>query len=318
MAASPGQDDPIIQLSQLTRYFGATAAVDTLSFTVRRGEVFGLLGHNGAGKTTTIRLLCGVLVPSSGAATVFGLSPLTEGQQIRERCGVLTETPSLEERLSARQNLTYFADLYAVPVNKVKARITELLENFDLAKVADAKVGSFSKGMKQRLALARAFLHMPEVLMLDEPTAGLDPVAARQVTDMIRTQSHESGHTVILCTHNLVEAQQVCNRVAVLERGRLLALGTPTELASALGSRLELELSADTLERALTFLKDNGLTFTVEPPDSVLITGLERERIPDFIVRLIETGVRIYRVSPQGASLEDVYFALHEAKKVTA
>lgn len=200
----------MLEALALVKHYGPVRAVDGISFSVKPGEVFGLLGHNGAGKTTTIRLLNGVLRPTSGGAQVFGLSPVKDGLAVRRRAGVLTETPSLEERLTARQNLRYYADLYGVEATQVAARIESLLQTFELNEVGDAKVGSFSKGMKQRLALARALLHEPELLYLDEPTAGLDPVAAKRVVTMIRDLSRKEGRTVVICTHNLSEAQQVC------------------------------------------------------------------------------------------------------------
>ena len=172
---------PVIQISSLTRRFGETNAVDQLTLDVRAGEIFGFLGHNGAGKTTTVRLFNGVLEASCGEARVLGLDPHTHGPALRARTGVLTETPSLDERLTARDNLSIYADLYNIPKEKVPGRVDFLLAEFELADRGDEKVGAYSKGMKQRLALARALLHQPELLFLDEPTSGLDPVAARHV-----------------------------------------------------------------------------------------------------------------------------------------
>jgi ABC-2 type transport system ATP-binding protein len=169
----------------------------------------------------------GVLSPSGGSVRVLGLSPETDGPAVRRRTGVLTETPSLYEQLSARDNLAIFADLYDVPPDQVARRVDAALEMFELSDRAREKVGGYSKGMKQRLALARALLHQPDILFLDEPTAGLDPVAARAVHELIVRLSREEGRTVFLCTHNLTEAQRLCQRVAVMEHGRLAAVGTP-------------------------------------------------------------------------------------------
>src|SRR5512133_599418 len=219
---------PVIQISSLSRRFGEKNAVDRLTLEVQAGEIFGFLGHNGAGKTTTVRLLNGVLEPTSGEACVLGLDPQKEGPTLRARTGVLTETPSLDGRLTARDNLSIYADLYSIPQEKVAMRVNAILAEFELADRADEKVGGYSKGMKQRLALARALLHQPEVLFLDEPTDGLDPVATRHVHMLVTRLSRDMKRTVFLCTHNLVEAQLLCDRVAVLEHGRLLAIGTPT------------------------------------------------------------------------------------------
>src|ERR1043165_4698461 len=218
---------PVIQISSLMRCFGEKTAVNQLSFDVQAGEIFGFLGHNGAGKTTTVRLLNGVLEPTSGEAYVLGLNPQTQGPALRARTGVLTETPSLDERLTARDNLSIYADLYNIPRSKVAGRVNSLLEEFELTDRADEKVAGYSKGMKQRLALARALLHQPEVLFLDEPTSGLDPVATRHVHTLVENLARREGCTVFLCTHNLMEAQKLCDRVAVMEQGRLVALGTP-------------------------------------------------------------------------------------------
>ncbi len=308
----PGE--PVIQTQGLVRRFGDVTAVDGLTLEIARGEVFGFLGHNGAGKTTTVRLLNGVLLPTEGTLRVLGCDPVTEGPELRRHTGVLTESPSLDERLTARENLSIYATLYDVPEDRVASRVEELLKGFDLAERADDKAGGYSKGMKQRLALARALIHKPEMLFLDEPTAGLDPVAARQVHDLIVRLSGE-GHTVFLCTHNLIEAQKLCDRVAVLEHGRLLALGTPAELSARYSHRqqLEVEVSPETMPAALETLRGvRGATdVTAENHSVVSFSGVGHDSVPDVIALLAAAGVRIYRVTPQEPSLEDVYFALH-------
>ena len=182
----------------LTRHFGELVAVDHLTLEVQAGEVFGFLGHNGAGKTTTVRLLNGVLAPTSGTARVLGLAPMEQGPALRRRTGVLTETPSLDERLTGRENLEIYAALYGVPRREIAARVKELMDIFQLEDRADEKAGDYSKGMKQRLALARALIHRPELLFLDEPTSGLDPVATRLVHDMVTHLSHDEERTVFL------------------------------------------------------------------------------------------------------------------------
>jgi ABC-2 type transport system ATP-binding protein len=306
--------DPVIVTDGLVRRFGEVVAVAGLSLEIQAGEIFGFLGHNGAGKTTTVRLLNGVLPPDSGSARVLGLDPVVDGPSLRRRTGVLTETPSLDERLTGRDNLAIYAELYGVPQAEVASRVEYLLETFELADRADEKASGYSKGMKQRLALARALLHRPEILFLDEPTAGLDPVAARRVHELITHLSREERHTVLLCTHNLVEAQHLCDRVAVLEHGKLVALGTPHELARQLGrsQRLEIEVAADQLPAAQETLgRVAGLAGTAEG-STLSLTGVEREAIPGLVAALAADGVRIYRVAPQEATLEDVYFALHD------
>ena len=311
--------DPVIVASDLGRRFGETVAVSQLELTVQAGEVFGFLGHNGAGKTTTIRMLNGILTPTTGSARVLGLDPMVDGTQLRSRTGVLTETPSLDERLTGRDNLTIYADLYRVPKDEVQARVDELLTGFDLIDRADDKAGGYSKGMKQRLALARTLLHKPEILFLDEPTSGLDPVAARQVHEMILQTTRQQGHTVFLCTHNLVEAQRLCDRVGVMEHGKLVALGSPRDLARQLVTNLtvDFEVDAGSVPGALQALTAGGVTASAgQQAGTILVSGAAREQIPDQVSLLVNAGIRIYGVTPQEPTLEDVYFALHGEEPV--
>lgn len=307
---------PVIQISSLTRRFGETNAVDQLTLDVQAGEIFSFLGHNGAGKTTTVRLLNGVIESTSGEAKVLGLDPQTQGPALRARTGVLTETPSLDERLTARDNLSIYADLYNIPFADVTTRVNYLLTEFELADRADEKVGGYSKGMKQRLALARALLHKPEVLFLDEPTSGLDPVAARHVNSLVENLARREGCTVFLCTHNLVEAQKLCDRVAVMEHGRLVALGTPSELTRQYVKRLDVDLEVDPaqMELALPILQELPqlvIGSQKQEKEIITLTLSGREAIPQLLNILVQKGLRVYRLAPQEANLEEVYFALH-------
>jgi len=301
----------------LTRHFGAAVAVDHLTLEVHAGEVFGFLGHNGAGKTTTVRMLNGVLAPTSGTARVLGLAPVEEGPALRRRTGVLTETPSLDERLTGRENLEIYAALYGVPRGEIAARVKELMQLFQLDGRGEEKAGDYSKGMKQRLALARALIHRPELLFLDEPTSGLDPVATRQVHELITHLSHEEERTVFLCTHNLGEAQKLCDRVAVLEHGKLMALGTPAELAARVGrsQRLALEVARSDEEAALRLLAEAPGVSAQRENGSLVAAGVPWAAIPGLVRSLASAGVQIYRVAPQEASLEDAYFALQQEKE---
>jgi ABC-2 type transport system ATP-binding protein len=310
----------IISAENLTRRFGNNIAVDDLNFEVRSGEVFGFLGHNGAGKTTTVRLLNGVLESHGGSMRVLGLDPIADGPALRARTGVLTESASLDNRLTARDNLHIYADLFGVPRGSVTSRAAELLEFFELSEHADARVATYSTGMRQRLALARTLLHNPEMLFLDEPTAGLDPVAAHQVNELIDSLSREQGRTVFLCTHNLVEAQKLCDRVAVMEHGRLVALGTPAELARQYVRRLDvhIETAPEQMETALAILS-NASSLTRGLPrrtnGSLTLTVTGREAIPDLLTLLVNQNIRVYRLAANEPSLEDVYFALHSEKE---
>lgn len=312
--------NPVISIRDLTRKFGDKTAVDNLSLEVCAGEVFGFLGHNGAGKTTTVRLLNGVLEAHSGNMRVLGLDPLADGPALRARSGVLTEAISLDNRLTARDNLLIYADLFGVLREKVPSRVSELLEFFDLSGHANDRVSTYSTGMRQRLALARTLLHDPEVLFLDEPTSGLDPVAAHQVNELIANLSREKGRTIFLCTHNLVEAQKLCDRVAVLEHGRLMALGTPSELARQYVRRLdvEIETAPDQLDIALGILTSASSLTRSQPRQidhHLILTAAGREAIPDLLALLVNQGIRVYRIAALEPSLEDVYFALHGEKE---
>jgi len=310
----------VISINQLTRCFGETIAVDNLSLDVHTGEIFGILGHNGAGKTTTVRLLNGVIEPTSGSMRVFGLNPQVDGPALRARTGVLTETPSMDERLTAWDNLSIYADLYNVPRKDVRPRIEELLTEFDLADRAHERVGGYSKGMKQRLALARALQHKPELIFLDEPTSGLDPVAAHHVNELIERLVRREGCTVFLCTHNLLEAQKLCDRVAVLEHGQLVALGTPAELTRQYLHRLDVEIqvSEQQIPTALKVLKHLPDLIAGEPGQidgSLLVTVNQQESIPKLLASLVQNEIEVYRLNPQEANLEQVYFTLHKEKE---
>jgi ABC-2 type transport system ATP-binding protein len=308
-------NDQIIQTTELTRHFGDHIAVDRLNVQIAQGEVFGFLGPNGAGKTTTVRLLNGVLAASSGAIQVFGLDPARQGSQIRQRTGVLTESPALYEALTARENLLIFGELYDVPASQLPDRASELLELFGLAERADDPAGSYSKGMKQRLSIARALIHDPELLFLDEPTSGLDPAAARQVQALIETLAQEKGRSIFLCTHNLLEAQRLCDRVGVISRGRLIAVGAPSELAGQLwhGEWIDIELGAPPVRAVVD---------AVATADGVLEANLDGEtlgihlegldRTPAVVAAIVGAGGDIYRVTPREHTLEDIYFELQE------
>lgn len=306
----------VILTDQLTRRFGATIAVDQLSLTIERGEVFGFLGHNGAGKTTTIRLINGVLSPTAGAVRVLGLDPVTRGPEVRRNTGVLTETPALDDRLTARATLRFAADLYGVPVTKVAVRVDELLTAFGLADRADERIGAFSRGMRQRLALARTLIHDPELLFLDEPTSGLDPVATHDVHQLIRRLSRDRGRTIFLCTHNLVEAQRLCDRVAVLAQGRLLVEGAPAELARRFGDGRRIHLTVDPAHQErvapvlATWRPEAAVNTGNGEAGALVIQGVGRAETPTLIQVLVAAGIDLYSIVPDEPSLEEVYLGL--------
>jgi ABC-2 type transport system ATP-binding protein len=309
---------PAIEARSLSRVFGSVKAVDNVDLVVEQGQVFALLGPNGAGKTTMVRLLAGVLFPSAGEAHVLGLDPIRQGEEVRRRLGVLTETAALYERLTARDNLLFFGRLYGLEEKSLRSRADHLLEVFGLEGRSNARTGSFSKGMKQRLSLARVLLHEPPVLFLDEPTAGLDPEAARQVVDLLEKLSRESGRTVLLCTHNLAEAQRLCDRVAVMNQGRFMAVGSIAELEGGLwgGSWVEIELWGDGVVPLVETLQNVQGVIEVRqdgPRLSVQVKTLDVT--PDLVQAIVQAGGRLSRVNAREHSLEDIYFRLQAVEK---
>ncbi len=303
----------IIEATKLQRLFGTHKAVDDLTFHVKQGEVFGLLGPNGAGKTTTVRLLNGILPPSSGTARVFGFDPVLQGESIRRRTGVLTETPSLYERLSARENLEFFGTLQEMPETDLQHRADEMLDFFELSSRAKDKVETFSKGMKQRLALARALIHNPPLLFLDEPTSGLDPEAAQQVNNLVANLADQNRQTVVLATHNLTEAQRLCDRVAIMNKGRILALGGLDELARKLWpvTWVDIKLYKPSAKNVSDLLKTHRGVIQISAENEAFSVQVEKDDvIPDVVRFLVEHGESIIKVDPRDYTLEEVYFAL--------
>ncbi|BDI28334.1 ABC transporter [Capsulimonas corticalis] len=232
----------MIEAAGLTKtYDGGVRAVDALTLSVPAGELFGFLGPNGAGKTTTIKMLVGLLTPTSGSARVAGYDLQAQSREAKQRIGYIPDNPFLYEKLTGREFLDFIADLYGMPAGRPRAQeIDRLLEMLDLAGKGDQLIGSFSRGMRQKMAMASALLHEPKALFLDEPTVGLDPSSIRRLKDILRNLCRERGVAVFLSTHTLEVAAEICDRVGVFHRGKLVALGSPAELThdSALG-RLE-------------------------------------------------------------------------------
>jgi len=298
----------MIHAVDLTKRFGETLAVDGLSLDVAEGEVFGFLGPNGAGKTTTVRMLTSLISPTTGSATVAGFSVGRQDTEIRRTVGVLTETPGLYDALSAEYNLRIYAELYEV--KDVRGQTDKYLKMLGLWERRYDAAGTFSKGMKQKLAIARALLHEPRILFLDEPTAGLDPEGAHLVREFI-AELKKVGRTIFLCTHNLDEADHLCDRVGVFKT-RLLVVDTPTKLrASVFGRKIIFHLrSADKAiagkVRSLSFVREvriveNKLVVTLDDPEI---------RNPEIVRILVRAGADIQYVGELRHSLEDVYLQL--------
>ena len=298
----------MIHAENLTKRFGDILAVDRLCLDVSEGEVFGFLGPNGAGKTTTVRMLTSLIGPTQGAATVAGFKVGREDTHIRRSVGLLTETPGMYDNLAAETNLRIFAELYEV--KDVKGQVEKYLRILGLwDRRADA-VGTFSKGMKQKLAIARALLHEPRILFLDEPTAGLDPEASHLVREYI-AELRKEGRTIFLCTHNLDEADRLCDRVGVFKT-RLLVEDTPANLRRSVFGRkvvVHLRAAGEPLAerlRALDFVRD------VKVVDNKLVVALDdpEARNPDVVRALVGAGADVVYVGELRHSLEDVYLQL--------
>ncbi len=292
-------------------------AVRGVSFEIAEGELFGLLGPNGAGKTTTIRMLITLLTPTSGSARVLGYDVVRDVRAIRQRIGyVFGGDRGLYDRLSAFDNLRYFAELYGVEPRRQRARIAELLDLVGLAGREQERVEGYSKGMRQRLHIARGLIHDPPVMFLDEPTIGVDPVGARELRATIANLT-ASGKTVLLTTHYMFEADALCDRIAVVAKGRLVAQGTPRDLKAMVADRTVVEVETFGVgERTLELLRDTpGVdTVSVETREHTQLVRVQSARgvelTPLVLGRL--DGARIGRVDTHEPTLEDAYVALVE------
>ena len=305
-----------IETRSLTKRFGASTAVDHLSFEVEEGEVFGLLGPNGAGKTTTIRMLACIVSPSGGSAKVAGYDIVKESLNVRKSVGILTENPNSYERLSAVENLEFFARAYGITDrSRVSERIKELLDFFQLWDRRNEKVATFSKGMKQKLAIARAIVHDPTILLLDEPTAGLDPEASKLIREMIERIGSLESHTVLLCTHRLEDAERLCNRVMIISKGSSKVVGTPKELRNRMGGHPKLEVTLKEVNREMVDkVRDLVLVEGVEVDARsarLLVTANDIQAVAPYVVKtLVGTGAMVMRVNVFLPSLEEAYLKL--------
>lgn len=297
----------------LTRLFPGGVGLADLSIEVSAGEVLALLGPNGAGKTTTVRLLNGVLRPDHGTARVLGIDPATAGDELRRRTGVLTEHAGLDDRLTARENLRYAAMIRGDTGPAVDARITELLGRFGMTDRADQPVRGASTGQRKRLGLARSLLHDPEVLFLDEPTSGLDPRATRDVVELIGTLATEHGRTIVLATHFLGEAGRLADRMAVLDRGHLIAYGRPGDLADELWDGLDADIDLGGPAPAAVLAAVHGVpgVRAADPsPTGATLRVDDRHVLPQVVAALVGSGAEVYAAVPRPPTLEDIYFAI--------
>lgn len=302
-----------VRTDGLSRSFGSVRAVDDVSLEVPTGTIFGFLGPNGSGKTTTIRLLLGLLEPDRGRASVLGYDTRSQASDIRQRTGALLEHSGLYERLSAIDNLEFYGRVWNLRPDTRLARIEELLTHLGLWERRNEQVGTWSRGMKQKLAVARTMLHRPTLIFLDEPTAGLDPVASAALRQDLSTLAAHEGVTVFLTTHNLPEAETLCDRVGVIRQGRLLTVDSPAGLRSHAGGR-SVEVTGSGFDRRLLDeLRLRPDVAGVESRNGNLFISLQGDvPVAPLVRRIVEAGCDVEEVRKGAASLEEAFLAMME------
>jgi len=307
---------PIIESEGLTKVFGSHTAVDRLNFEVEEGEVFGLLGPNGAGKTTTVRMLACLISPSEGSANVGGHKIGENPLKVRQTVGILTENPSLYERLTAYENMDFFAEAYSLSNPQEKSnRIRELLDFFNLWDRRNDKVATFSRGMKQKLAIARALVHNPPILFLDEPTAGLDPESSKEVRDLMEMLSRREKHTILLCTHHLEDAEKLCNRVMIINRGKSVIVGTPDELRERIAGKPTVQitlkkLNAEIIEAAKKVNQVRQVNADKSASSLTITLDDAQSGTPEVVRKIVEANGLVLGVNILRPSLEEAYLKL--------
>jgi len=303
-----------IQASGLQKTFSSITAVDGLSFEVEEGEVFGLLGSNGAGKTTTIRILACLLSPTGGTAKVCGFTVNDQPSKVREKVGILTENPSLYERLTAFENMDFFAKAYGVSSQAERnQRIHQVLDFFGLWDRRADKVAHFSKGMKQKLAIARTLVHNPPVLLLDEPTAGLDPKSAKEVRDMITRLSRDEDRAILLCTHRMEDAEKLCDDAVIVNKGRSVAYGSPELLRQKTSVSPVLEVILKKADaKVVESIRHSISSEAVEVDGPKLLVTIDdvESAAPEIVRTIVQAGGLVLSVRTIKPTLEETYLRL--------
>jgi ABC-2 type transport system ATP-binding protein len=305
----------LIEVKNLTKIFKGRTVLDSVNLQVKEGEIFGYLGPNGAGKTTTVRIILGLLKPTSGEALVWG-KPLGDHPELRKQVGVVLETDGLYERLSARDNLDYFAELYGVEDRGNK--IERMLKFVGLYERRDDKLGTYSKGMRRKLALARAVISSPKVLFLDEPASGLDPEAQRLVRDLILQLAKEQDMVIFLNSHDLDEVERICTRIAIIQNGSIKAYDSVSNLRSnASQPVVKLTIGGDEdIQKAVSFLNSQSYISNVAIDQRVLTTTLSDEKkAAGLLATLVKQGINVEEAQRITRSLEDVYLEIMQEAK---
>jgi ABC-2 type transport system ATP-binding protein len=311
----PEDNGPAVRIEHLVKRFGDFVAVDNISIEVARGEIFGFLGPNGAGKSTTIRIMCGLLAPTSGRATVGGYDVATQSELVRQNIGYMSQKFSLYDDLTVEENIEFFGGVYGVPPETLPQRRDYVLRMAGLEDKRTATTHELPGGLKQRLALGCAILHEPPILFLDEPTSGVDPVARRNFWDLIYKLS-EAGHTIFVTTHYMDEAEY-CHRIALMYGGRVIALGSPAELKQAFGEHHLLMLETSDLLGAMHALQGRKGIVDVAVFGSGLHVKVEQEAsaIEEIRSALAGAGIKVGELEPIPPSMEDVFVGLIEEQE---
>lgn len=301
----------LIKVDGLTKKYGNNVAVDNLTFQVKKGEVFGLLGPNGAGKTTTVRMLCCLISKTDGKVTIgdYDVSNKEDSMKIRKMIGIVHDNVGLYETLSAFENLLFFGRMYEYPEPQLRENIEKYMKMLDLWEKKDKPVASFSKGMKQKVAVVRALVHEPELLFMDEPTVNLDPEAAKVIRDVILELKKEN-RTIFLNTHNLDEAQRICDRIGVLNT-RLIAVDTPRNLESAIGGR-KTEFVLDEVNSSIIDAVKASKPRSVMVEGSIIVVEMADpdKETPAIVNAIVGAGGKIKSINETGTSLEEAYLKL--------
>jgi ABC-2 type transport system ATP-binding protein len=297
-----------IETRDLTKKYGALTAVDKLNLVIDHGEVFGLLGPNGAGKTTIISMLCTITSPSSGSATVNGFDILKQAAKVRRSIGIVFQDPSIDDRLTGRENLQLHACLYDVPSELAKQRISEVLDLVGLEDRADSAMKTYSGGMRRRLELARGLLHHPKVLFLDEPTLGLDPQTREHLWEYIENLARTTKITIILTTHYMEEADQLCQRIAIIDYGKIKVIDTPANLKTSLKGDV-ITVTSTQSEKLATRLTELRLSYHQDiSKDSIRLTVPNAEKLVPRLIKIAnDIGVEVSSVSTHRPTLNDVF-----------
>lgn len=299
--------DAVVLKNLSKTYPNGKKAVSGIDFSLKQGEIFGFLGPNGAGKTTTVKLLTGMLTPSEGECRVLGLNPAETPEKVHDLSGVVTEHAQMYNNMTGKQNLVFYGSVFGITKAEAEKRAGSLLEQLDLEEAGNQKLSTYSTGMRQRLSLARALIHRPQILFLDEPTSGLDPESAQNVNQLIRKLAEDKKITIFLCTHQLRYAQEICTRYGLMDQGKLLATGTLGELRQRIDSGTILEICAAHMPEGLGFQKAGEMLYE---------NRIHRDsEIPVLVRQIVTGGGDIYSVKVRKPSLEDIYFSLTAREK---